>query len=128
MVSSVEGHHVKVTILSQSACQSCHAKGTCSMGGEENKEIELDHITENYQVGEKVNVIMRESTGMTAMLLGYFIPFIVMIIILIALQNLFHQEGLSALGALGSVALYYLILYFLKGKLSRKLTFTIEKI
>jgi sigma-E factor negative regulatory protein RseC len=128
IVSKVEKDHVIVTILAQSACHSCHAKGSCSMGGEENKEVEFFNPSEEYKQGETVNIIMQESTGMMAMVLGYLVPFILLILALIILIPLTGSEGIAALATLGIIALYYLVLYFLKGKLAKKLTFRIEKI
>jgi sigma-E factor negative regulatory protein RseC len=128
IVSKVEGSRVTVTILAQSACHSCHAKGSCSMGGEENKEIELNCPDEQYHNGETVNVIMQQSTGIKAMLLGYLFPFILLILVLVLMVVLTQKEGLSALVAIGSLAVYYLILYLMQGKLSKELTFHIEKI
>jgi hypothetical protein len=62
------------------------------------------------------------------MVLGYFVPFIILILTLIILIPLTGSEGIAALSTLGIIALYYLALYFLKGKLAKKLTFRIEKI
>ncbi|MFN8208379.1 MAG: SoxR reducing system RseC family protein [Bacteroidales bacterium] len=128
IVSKVEKDRVVVTILAQSACHSCHAKGSCSMGGEENKEVEFFNPSEEFRQGEQVNIVMQESTGMMAMVLGYLVPFLILILALIILIPLTGNEGIAALATLGIIAVYYLALYFLKGKLAKKLTFRIEKI
>ena len=64
---------VTVRISSASACSGCHAEGSCTMSGKEEKIID---VTGSYNVspGDKVTVLLQQSAGFTALLHGLYYP------------------------------------------------------
>lgn len=126
-IASIEGNKLIVQFLAQSACASCHAKGVCSAADMENKEVEvLEPHPDSYQLGEKVKIVLKQSLGFRALLLGYLIPFFLMLIVLIVLTQ-FTTEGKAGLGSLAVLPPYYLFLYFMKDRLKKTFTFSIKK-
>lgn len=120
-------HKVTVNLLRVTACSSCHVKSVCAVSENDQKTLEI--ISENgtgFIIGEQVKVCMGESLGMKALMIGYFIPFLVfMATLIIALQ--WTGEAISALIALGILIPYYLILILFREKLKSTFTFKIMK-
>lgn len=125
IVQSNEGNAVTVSILSVSACSGCHAEGSCTMSGKEEKTIE---VFGNYNVkpGEKVTVLMKQSMGYTALFLAYVLPFITVLATLIILIVLKVSELISGLISVVILVPYYIILYFFRNAINAKFTFTLK--
>ena len=117
-----------VSIITNSSCASCEVKGTCSASEVEEKEIEVRKFTEVYKVGEQVVVFFKESLGYRALLLGYLLPFIILMTVLVVGTTTGLDEGISGLLAMGSLAPYYTILYFLNKKIKKTFSFSIKKV
>jgi len=127
-IDSIEGNKICVNFIAMSACASCHAKGVCSTSDMKEKSVEVFDFTNQFQVGEEVNVILKQSLGFRALFLGYVLPFFLVLIILIVLTITTNNEAVSGVGALTVLIPYYLLLYILKDKIRKKFIFTINKI
>ncbi len=127
-IDSIDGNKINVSFLALSGCASCHAKGVCTAADMKEKSVEVFDITNQYEIGEEVNVTLKQSLGFRALLLGYVLPFIMVLFILIILTIITENEAISGLGALSVLGPYYLILYLLKDKIRKKFTFMINKI
>ena len=130
IVKEVKDNSIKVSIVSKSACLSCHLKSSCSVAEIQEKVIEVKNYNtglDKYNVGEKVNVIMYKSLGIKALILGYIIPFFILLGVLIITFIYTNNEPLSGLLALASLGPYYFALFLSKNKLSKEFNFAIEK-
>jgi len=126
IIESVGEDKVQVTILSQSACSSCHSKGMCSVSEMENKIVDVTKTPDfNYKVGDEVIVYMKKSLGSKAVLYGYLYPFLLVLISLILMLILTSNEGISGLTAILLLVPYYFILSKFKDKLSTTFEFKI---
>jgi sigma-E factor negative regulatory protein RseC len=125
VVQKSDANSVIVRISSEAACAGCHAEGSCSLSGVKEKMVEVNG---NYSVspGDKVTVLMKKSTGFTAIFLGYVFPLIILILILIILISLPLSELAAGLGSLGFLGIYYLLLYFFRERIRNKFIFTIK--
>lgn len=119
-------NHVRVNILSKSACSSCHAKGSCNVSDTSEKIIDVTD-SRVFSIGEQVEVLFSGNTGMKAVLFGYFLPFIIMLLALIAYLSFIKNELLAGIITIGTLAVYYLILMTFRSKLKRIFTFSIRK-
>jgi len=126
VVKSVENKHVTVNILSHPACSGCIASGICDLSGNANKEIKASAGHE-VKAGDKVLVVMKRSMGFRALFLGYLLPFIILMLILIVLTSLSVSEPVSGITALFSLIPYYTIIYLRKKKVGKSFSFTIKK-
>ncbi len=127
VIHEIDNHMIYVKIMSQSACSACHAKGICSVADVEEKIIELNKPAgKSYNVGDEVVVGLEKSLGSKAVFLGYLIPFLILVSVLIVMLALTDNELLSALVAIGLLIPYYIILYLLKDKLQRTFEFRIK--
>lgn len=129
VVRSVEEGIVRVAIEVNEACGSCASRKACAMGSSEKREITIyTNDAESYSVGEVVNVGARRSLGTMAVVLCYVVPLVVLIAAIIIANLLGCSDGVAAVVALASSALYYAVLALFRDKISKKVTFTINKI
>lgn len=126
-VESVQGNTVVVRIESQAACGQCHAKSHCGMVESADKLIEVSHHNASeYTVGENVVVTLKQSLGYRALLLGYIIPFLILLIALFAITLSTGREALAALVAVLLMVPYYALLYRYRNKLRKTFHFELE--
>jgi len=124
IIVQISGHVAEILILSKSACSSCQVKGACNMSEMEEKKVfvELPH-EHQFESGQQVNIIMRQSLGNLAVFLGYILPFLVLLATLIGSISIGLSEGIAGLLALGILAPYYFVLYQLRHRLQKKFSF-----
>lgn len=126
-VLSAQDGVVRVEIVSQSACSACHAAGLCSASEAKKKEVLVQSYA-SFAPGEEVNVFLRRSMGMKAVVLAYAIPLFVVLAFTVALFYLGVGELLSGLAGLAALGLWYLVVYLLRDKIAGGYAFTVEKI
>jgi sigma-E factor negative regulatory protein RseC len=126
IVQSTDEKSVNVVITSKSACSGCHAEGSCTLSGKEEKIIE---ITGRYNVkpGDSVTVLMNQSMGFAALFLGYVLPLISVLTILIILISFHVQELIAGLVSLATLIPYFGFLLLLRKRINQKFTFTLKE-
>lgn len=127
-IESIDGDNIKVRFLAISGCASCHAKGVCSAADMQEKVVDVFDQTNQYQIGDTVNIVLRQALGFRALLLGYVIPFLLVLTILIVLSAITGNEVISGVGALAALIPYYSILYLKRDHVRKQFTFTLHKI
>jgi sigma-E factor negative regulatory protein RseC len=128
IITDIERDVIKVSILVESACAACHAKGFCTIADQKEKVIEARNTKKiTFTKGEKVSVIMRKSLGLKAVLFGYFLPFLILIITLLTAYQVSNDEAFSGLAALAAMIPYYFGLYMLREKLKTGFQFEVKK-
>lgn len=124
IVTKVHDKYVEVMMLSQSACSTCHAKGACSAADMEEKQVNAFKTPGiDYAVGQQVTVYMRKNLGNLAVLFGYVLPFLLVIVLLFGLVSLGYTEGQAGLAALAVLVPYYTLLYLGRNRLNRTFVF-----
>ncbi len=128
VVKAIEGEHVRVTILQTAACAGCAARKMCNSA--EAKEKDVDVCTSEattYRIGEKVLLEGRLSDGRRAALIAYGVPLVLLLAVLVVAIRLTGSDAVGALWALGSVALYYLLIFlFFRQRLQQQFSFRIK--
>lgn len=128
IVTGVAGNVARVTIVQTSACAACKAQSMCMSS--EKREKEMDVIVASpVQVGDRVEVEVREQLAWKAVLLAYILPFVVMIGVLLVLNRFTDwSEAVTGTLSLCAIALYYLVLSMFRHKLQKQFTFTGRKV
>ena len=117
-----------VEIVSSSACSSCHAKGLCGMSEDKIKTIMVPTDPyASYSVGDEVNVLLKKTMGLKAVWISYVIPLAILMILILSLSAVTVHEAYAGLGAVAGVALYYLVIYLFRDKLSKDFVFYIKE-
>ena len=121
---------VTVAVESSEACGSCASRSACSLGVQSNTRNILITTPDasSFSVGEIVRVATRTQMGLMAVALCYAAPAVVLVAVLAAAVLCGVSEGVAALISLGSVAIYFGILWLVRDKLAQKISFTIEKL
>jgi sigma-E factor negative regulatory protein RseC len=127
-VKKVSENSLIVSVISQSACSTCHAKGACSVADYQDKEIEITSFSKNYSVGDEIVVIFQESKGFVALLWGYVIPFFLVLLTLVISLEITHSEFKSGILSLIILIPYYITLYFFRHLLKKVFKFEVEEI
>ena len=128
VVEKIEGTHVVVRIVQTSACSACSAKGLCNASESKEKQIDVYGVQASYRIGEEVAVCGTTSMGMRAVLLAFGVPLLILLLALFVTMRITDGDALlSAFVALLAVMPYYLLVYFMKDRLDRTFSFTIEK-
>ena len=120
-----------VEIVVSSACSECHAKGLCGISEEEQKVISLPTDPyATYNVGDEVELCTKRTMGMKAVWISYVIPLMVLMILILSLSKVFaayeQSEVMAGLGALAGVAVYYFVIWLLRGRLNNEFVFYIK--
>ena len=129
IIEYINGKHIKVRIVQSSACASCEAKAICSSSESKEKVVDIYvNSSENYAIGEQVNVCALEKMGRNAVILAFVMPLILMMIcITLSIKYLMINELMSIAISLMFLALYYWILSISKKRISKNFSFWIEK-
>ncbi len=127
VVRSVNGHDVQVEIVSASACSACHAKGACTSADLQDKVVDINQSIEGVKPGDIVTIVGEKRTGNQAVILAYVIPLLLVVVVLVLMVSLTHNEVKSALYALLSLAPYYVVLSMFSKRLKSKFAFQIKK-
>ena len=114
-----------VEIVTGSACSGCHAKSACSLGSTDVRTITVKSDAK-LNPGDKVMVVMKLTQGFRALAIGYIIPFIVLIAAFAGLTIAGAGELSSALLSFAALAVYYFIVWLLRGRIEKKFEFKIK--
>lgn len=127
VVVAVDGRRLKVQIESVSACAACHAKGMCTLSDKEEKLIDIESpAAVDKKVGDVVTVVVTQQRGMQAVVLAYILPAIVVILSFVGLLNIV-SEPVAIILSLLSLAVYYILLYLFRNRISSKFVMTLAE-
>jgi sigma-E factor negative regulatory protein RseC len=126
-VDRIEGDYAFVSLVSQPACSSCHAKGACGLADNSTQIIRVNTGGMKIARGETVTLMLEKSLGFKAVLLAYVIPFLFFLLALIFFLHVTKNELLGGMLALSALIPYYLVLYLRRRQLDRDFLFTIKK-
>lgn len=126
-VIEITPEYTTVEIMVPSSCSECHAKGLCGMSEEQEKVISVPTDPyAAYKVGDQVQVCTKMTMGFKAAWISYVIPLAVLMILILSLSLVFDSEAVVGLASVGGVALYYFVIWLLRGRLQNEFTFYIK--
>lgn len=127
-IEEVKSGQVKVRIIHESACASCHAKGACTASDMKEKIIDVSAIGFfDLFVGQKVIIQGQKSLGLKASFLAYILPFILVFITLFLTYSFTQSEGIAGISSLFVLVPYFLIIKLSTSKLEKTFVFTIKE-
>lgn len=125
----VDGDRIDVEMIVEGACASCKSAKACGMGESREKIVSLVTATaSSYQTGDEVMVSIEKKMGMKAATYAYIIPLFVMLVVLFVLFESGSPDTVAGLSALGSIVVYYIILYFFRHRIEKDIIFKLRKI
>ena len=128
IVESISDGCVQVRILQMSACAACKVAGHCHASESKEKIVDVlnVHDTNRLKVGDSVTVCASRDVANRALLLGFGLPFLILVSVLLIALRILSEEGLAALTALLALIPYYGALYLLRDRIRQKIAFSIE--
>ena len=127
IVERIQDGCVKVRIVQTSACAACKVASHCNAAESKVKIVDVLGVDGGaYQVGQEVVVSASKDVANRALLLGFGIPFLLLVCVLFLVLRLTQDEGIAALSAIGSLVPYYLLLWLLRDSIQRRISFQIE--
>jgi sigma-E factor negative regulatory protein RseC len=126
-VENISSHNIRVRIRREASCGQCNARGMCFVGDGTERIIDISEFTPGLKIGDHVGIIITRSMGNKAILLGYLVPFLLLISTLIVLNLLGAKEWLSGLLSLASLVPYFILLYLLRNRLRKTFTLSARK-
>jgi positive regulator of sigma E activity len=126
-IESVNENRITVRIDRGSACGHCSAQGLCNLAESTESIIEVYDSAQVYSVGEWVQVTMTRNMGNKAILLGYFIPFILLLSTLLVLSAIGLPEWMAGLVSILILVPYFIILSVFRDRLRKTFSFSIHK-
>lgn len=126
-VIRVDAAEIEVEVCRPEACAACKAKSVCSEGGGEGKRMTLVNDGQGYRVGEQIQLVMRRSAGLKAVIIAYLVPVVLVVAALLIFQATPMSDTTAALLTLGILVLYFVIIRLLRGRINNQLTIEIEK-
>jgi len=125
-VTDITPEITTVEIISESACASCHAKGLCGMSESKVKEVLVRTSPwGTYGVGDEVTLELKATMGQKAVMVGYGIPLVILMAVLLILFQCGAGELAAGLSAIAAVAVYYFVIWLLRDKLRNEYIFNI---
>ncbi len=130
IVESVEEGCVKIRILQTSACAACKVAAHCNASESKEKIVDVLNVanTESLKKGDAVVVSTSGDVAGSALLLGFGLPFVVLVAVLVVVLLLTDNEGLAAVSALVALIPYYAVLWLFRDRIRRKMAFELETI
>lgn len=97
-------------------CSACH-KSLCMLGDSKAKEIEIPAQQSGLQPGDEVVVRINPSSGYKAVFLLYLLPFLLMLLSILVMQNLGYHESIAGFTSLLILVPYFLMVYGFRKKI-----------
>lgn len=141
IIESIEGSNIKVRIITTTptnghpsskeegnGCASCKVASHCHASEAKEKivDVSMPPDSHEWRVGQSVVIFTQASMAGKALLIGFGLPLLLMLIVLAVTMAAGCSEGMVAMLMLGSLLPYYLIVWLLREKLARQLSFQIE--
>ena len=127
VIDSIEDDCVKVRIVQTSACAACKVASHCNASESKEKMVDVFCCdTAKYRTGQEVTVWASREVANRALLLGFGIPLLLLIGVLLIVLRWTGDEGVAALVALGSLLPYYLLLWLRRDSIRQQVSFQIE--
>ena len=127
IVESIQDGCVKVRIVQTSACAACKVASHCNVAESKVKIVDVVCCdTAKYETGQEVVVSASKDVANRALLLGFGLPFLLLVSVLMITLRLTSEEGVAALVALGSLLPYYLLLWLLRDRIQQRISFQLE--
>lgn len=126
VITKIDGDTLEIKIIAQSACAACHAKSACTMSDQAEKVLTVPKPEgQEFQLFQKVKVVMAVGQGNKAAILAYLVPIILLLAALFICLGIGLSEGLAALIGIAVLIPYYLVLYLCRDKLKKRFEYTI---
>ena len=127
IIHSITDGCIRVQIVQTSACAACKVASHCNAAESKIKIVDvMSNNTSGYKVGQEVTVWASKDVANRALMLGFGVPFLLLICVLMVALKLTGNEGVAALAAIASLVPYYVALWLMRDKIQQHISFNLE--
>lgn len=128
VIESISDRSVRVRILQTSACAQCKIAGHCNSSESKEKLVDVYNVSDasRLKVGDSVMVTASTRVAASALLIGFGLPFIVLVAVILTVYFMTADEALAGLCGLGALIPYYILVWMSREKLRVRMAFEIE--
>lgn len=127
IIHSITDGCIRVQIVQTSACAACKVASHCNAAESKIKIVDvMSNNTSGYKVGQEVTVWASKDVANRALMLGFGVPFLLLICVLMVALKLTGNEGVAALAAIASLVPYYVALWLMRDKIQLHISFNLE--
>lgn len=128
-MEDISDNCIKVKIVQSSSCVGCKISGHCSASEKKEKIIDVYNAgsEHGYSVGDEVTVSVSAQSGIEAVVIAFAIPFVILVVTIFLVRLFTDDDAVSALSGLAILIPYYAILYALRNKIIKRISFAIER-
>lgn len=128
IVKAIHDEEVEVEITVSSACSECHAKTICMPSDHKQETVMAKKLyNETFEIGDKVQLVLKGSAGNKAVVLAYLLPFIVLMVALLGTYAITKNELAGVVVSLILVIVYYFYLKKHNKKIEKEFVFYVKK-
>jgi len=128
IIDYIKGTHVRVRITRTPACAGCKVAARCATAEAREKVIDATATDASaWHVGQTVVVTTAGTMAGRALLLGFGLPLLLMLLVLGVAMVTGCNEGATALLMLASLVPYYFVLWLCRDRIASKMTFHVER-
>ena len=128
IIEQMDGDSIKVRIVQTSACAACKVASHCNAAESKVKIVDvIGAAASRYQIGQEVTVWASKDVANKALALGFGIPFLLLLAVLVTVLCFTANEGVAAIAALGSLLPYYFLLWLRRDSIQCGISFHIEE-
>lgn len=127
IVRAIHGDQIEVEITISSACSECHAKSICIPSDHKRETVLAQSLyNEHFEVGDKVQLVLKGSAGGKAVVLAYLLPFLVLMVALFGTYAITKSELAGVIVSVVFVVIYYIILKTQNKKIEQNFQFFVK--
>lgn len=128
-IVSIGSDRIEVSIGEQAACAGCKVASQCNASNIKVKQLSVvcPDGTSCYHIGQHVVVAASIRQGLKASFLAFLYPLLIMVGLMFGLHAVGCSDELAVGVALGSIALYFLIMYMTRVKWQSQFSFFVEE-
>ncbi len=129
IIEAVDGAKARVRILQVSACAGCKIASHCHTSDSKEKIVDVDIAgrPQQWHVGQSVVVSTQSTMAGKALLIGFGLPLLLMMAVLVACMAAGCGEGITALFIIFALVPYYIIVWLRRDNIARQITFRLEE-
>ena len=128
IITAIKQNVVSVEITQKEACSSCALKDACSQTSKQHIIDVVCTESNNYKVGQCVEVSISQRQAFIASMYSYIFPLILVIFSLFLSFIFTKNETIAGLAGLGVLLPYYILLWFFRNSFKESLLIKINAI
>jgi positive regulator of sigma E activity len=126
LVTNYHDDKAVIQLVDFEACEKCSLSGLCGIEKEDKSRLEI--VSDSLHIGDTVNVQLIPRTGLNATFWAYFLPFLLVIFVLVLSLSLQWPEGISGMLALCTIPIYYVGLSLFRKQIAKVVRLKVFKV